>query len=54
MIAVPHTRWTPSPLWGEGWGEGALTSLSSITPHPDRFAIRPLPMGEVKKEGSAA
>jgi len=40
---------TPSPLVGEGWGEGASASIESITPHPDHFVIRPLPTGEVKK-----
>jgi len=54
----------PSPLGGEGWGEGASVSRKAGIPHPTRHgapntrvnalgARRPLPMGEVKKEGRA-
>jgi hypothetical protein len=32
---------TPSPLWGEGWGEGGGPIERSLPPHPD-----PLPKGE--------
>src|SRR6185437_8809149 len=52
---------TPSPHGGEGWGEGVTVNRRAVTPHPDRhsasktrvnalMAIRPLPMGEVKRK----
>src|SRR5258706_11935699 len=30
-------RWAPSPLVGEGWGEGSRSIDGKKTPHPDRI-----------------
>src|SRR5207244_564716 len=44
---IQHARWAPSPLVGEGWGEGLLRYEDQrSTPHPARFARHPLPQGE--------
>src|SRR5262245_49470979 len=50
VVEMEHGR-TPSPRWGEGGGEGLRIYRRSTTPHPDRFAIRPLPQGEAKRRG---
>jgi hypothetical protein len=42
----------PSPLAGEGWGEGGQISEGD-PPHPARFASDPLPQGE-RERGAAA
>src|SRR3954451_20740521 len=52
MLSIPeqlrHRQRAPSPLWGEGWGEGVSDSRWGVTPHPAHFVRRPLPMGDVK------
>ena len=37
---------SPSPLWGEGRGEGGRATNGSPPPHPARLARHPLPGGE--------
>src|SRR5471032_182839 len=47
-------RRTPSPLGGEGWGEGDQVYRVSLPPSPDAFhASTSPPRGEVKREAVA-
>src|SRR5437016_4630223 len=49
-----RARCAPSPLVGEGRGEGGLRKkLRRPTPHPARFARHPLPQGEKVAEVAA-
>ena len=45
-MGIKSSRTTPSPLRGEGWGEGDIGRQSGNTPH-----LNPLPQGE-RKEGN--
>ena len=45
VAGIARAACAPSPrLRGEGRGEGPVSLRSSEAPHPDRFAIRPLPV----------
>ena len=45
-MGIKSSRTTPSPLRGEGWGEGDIGRQSGNTPH-----LNPLPQGE-RKDGN--
>src|SRR6266540_1492660 len=45
-MIVLRTRWTPSPLWGEGWGEGVIELSIDLNPSPSRSRVNPSSVGE--------
>src|SRR4051812_30092615 len=37
LMTVTRSRWAPSPLWGEGWGEGVRPRASGSSQSPWLF-----------------
>src|SRR5262245_32681267 len=50
LLNDQRTRSTPSPLWGEGWGEGKPTQ-DGVPPHPNPLGGFAAPKGEREQPG---